>query len=196
MNKLFSLLAAAMLTVNFAFAQTTWSVDPAHTNARFSVNHLGISMVDGEFTKVEGTLETPTATSFNQAKIDFKIDVNSINTRVEARDAHLKSDDFFNAEKFPTMTLKSVSFKQIKGNQYALVADLTIRDITKRITFQATQNGGIITDPWGLTRAGFTATAKINRHDFGLKYNDKLPSGIEAVGSEIQITVNTEIVKK
>jgi len=153
-------------------------------------------MVDGEFTKVEGTLETPTATSFNQAKIDFKIDVNSINTRVEARDAHLKSDDFFNAEKFPTMTLKSVSFKQIKGNQYALVADLTIRDITKRITFQATQNGGIITDPWGLTRAGFTATAKINRHDFGLKYNDKLPSGIEAVGSEIQITVNTEIVKK
>ncbi|MBP3942698.1 polyisoprenoid-binding protein [Sphingobacteriaceae bacterium WQ 2009] len=196
MNRFISFLFAAVLSLNFAYAQTTWTADPAHTNARFSINHLGISFVDGEFTKVSGDVIAPSATDFSAAKVNFTIDVNSINTRIEARDGHLKSDDFFNAEKFPTMSLKSVSFKKIKGNKYLLIADLTIRDHSKQVTFAVTQNGGIITDPWGGTRAGFTATAKINRQDFGLKYNDKLPSGIEAVASEVEITINTELVKK
>lgn len=195
MNRFFQFLVAALLTVNVAVAQVKWSADPAHTNARFDVKHLGISFVDGEFKKVDGAVETATATSFNNAKVNFTIDVNSIDTRVEARDKHLKTDDFFNAEKFPTMTLKSITFKSVKlKGKYIMVADLTIRDVTKRVTFDVTQNGGIITDPWGKTRAGFTAKTKINRHDFGLKYNDKLPSGVEAVASDVDIIVNTELV--
>ena len=93
------------------------------------------------------------------------------------------------------MTLKSISFKSGKAKgKYVMIADLTIRDVTKQVTFDVTQNGGIITDPWGKTRAGFTAKTKINRQDFGIKYNDKLPSGVEAVASEVAITVNTELV--
>jgi len=195
MNRFFQVLAGAVLMINVAVAQVKWSADPAHTNARFDVKHLGISFVDGEFTKVEGTVETATGTSFNNAKINFSIDVNSIDTRVAARDNHLKTDDFFAAEKFPKMTLKSVSFKnaKVKG-KYVMVADLTIRDVTKKVTFEVTQNGGIITDTGGKTRAGFTAKTTINRHDFGLKYNDKLPSGVEAVASDVDIIVNTELV--
>ncbi|WP_312790657.1 YceI family protein [Sphingobacterium sp.] len=195
MNRFFQILAVAILMVNVAVAQVKWSADAGHTNARFDVKHLGISFVDGEFTKVEGSVETATGTSFNNAKVNFSIDVNSIDTRIAARDNHLKSDDFFSAEKFPKMTLKSISFKSGKAKgKYVMIADLTIRDVTKQVTFDVTQNGGIITDPWGKTRAGFTAKTKINRQDFGIKYNDKLPSGVEAVSSEVAITVNTELV--
>lgn len=196
MKKGFQLLVASILLSTASFAQVKWAADPAHTNARFSIEHLGISFVDGEFTKVEGTVDALTPQSFNDAKIEYTIDVNSIDTRVAARDQHLKTDDFFNAEKYPTMHLKSISFKNVGKNKYKLVADLTIRDVTKRVTFDVTQNGGTITDPWGMTRSGFTAKAKINRMDFGLKYNDKLPSGVEAVASEVEIIINTELVKK
>lgn len=194
MNNLFKIVAATILMINGAVAQVKWSADPAHTNARFEVNHLGISFVDGEFTKVSGSIEAANKENFNNAKLDFSIDVNSIDTRIDARDGHLKSDDFFDAAKYPTMKLKSISFKPGKKGKYILVADLTIRDVTKKVTFDVTQNGGIITDPWGKTRAGFTATTTINRFDFGMKYNDKLPSGVEAVGANVTITVNTEIV--
>lgn len=194
MKKTF-LLPILLFFVTAVSAQVKWNADPAHTNARFSVEHLGISFVDGQFTKVSGSAETKVASSFAGASIQFEIDVNSIDTRIEARDNHLKTDDFFNAEKYPKMALKSVSFSRIKGNKYRLLADLTIKGVTKRVTFDVVQNGGIITDPWGKTRAGFTAIATINRHDFGLKYNDKLPSGVEAVASDVQIVVNTELVK-
>ncbi|MDH5826019.1 MULTISPECIES: YceI family protein [Sphingobacterium] len=194
MNNFFKIVAAAALMINGAVAQVKWSADPAHTNARFDVNHLGISFVDGEFTKVSGSIDAANKEDFNNAKINFVIDVNSINTRIEARDSHLKTDDFFNAEKYPKMILKSVSFKKVKTGKYILIADLTIRDVTKKVTFDVTQNNGIITDPWGKTRAGFTAKTTINRFDFGMKYNDKLPSGIEAVSSNVEITVNTELV--
>lgn len=194
MNNFFKIVAAAALMINGTVAQVKWSADPAHTNARFDVNHLGISFVDGEFTKVSGSIDAANKEDFNNAKINFVIDVNSINTRIEARDSHLKTDDFFNAEKYPKMILKSVSFKKVKTGKYILIADLTIRDVTKKVTFDVTQNNGIITDPWGKTRAGFTAKTTINRFDFGMKYNDKLPSGIEAVSSNVEITVNTELV--
>ena len=195
MNKFFQFLAVAVLSISTAVAQNKWSVDPAHTNVRFDVKHLGISFVDGEFTKLSGSVDAPTATTFNNSKIDFTIDANSINTRIEMRDNHLKSDDFFAVAKYPTITLKSVSFKPGKKGQFTMLADLTLRGVTKRVTFNVIQNGGIITDPWGKTRAGFTATTTINRHDFGLNYNDKLPSGVEAVASDVTISVNTELVK-
>lgn len=196
MKKGLQLLFAGLLLAATSFAQVQWNADPAHTNARFSVKHLGISFVDGEFTKVTGSAESKSATDFSDAKIEYSIDASSIDTRVEARNNHLKTDDFFNVEKYPTLTLKSISFKKVSGNKYKLIADLTIRDITKRVIFTATMNGGIIKDPWGMTRTGFTATTTVNRHDFGLKYNDKLPSGIEAVASQVSIVINTELVHK
>ncbi len=195
MKSLFKVLVAVLLLTNVAVAQVKWSVDPAHSNARFEVKHLGIAFVDGQFKQLEGNVESISDNDFNGAKVNFAIDVNSIDTRIEMRDNHLKSDDFFSAEKFPKMTLTNAVLKGKKG-KYTLTGDLTIRDITKKVTFNVTQNGGVITDPWGMTRAGFTATTAINRLDYGISYNDKLPTGVPAVASDVTITVNVEIVKK
>ncbi|MBD1430125.1 YceI family protein [Sphingobacterium litopenaei] len=194
MKTLFNILAAFIAFTNIAVAQVKWSVDPAHTNARFEVKHLGIAFVDGQFKTLEGNVESATATDFNNAKINFSIDVNSIDTRVEMRDNHLKSDDFFSAAKFPTMKLANATLKGNDG-KYILTGDLTIRDVTKKVTFNVVQNNGIITDPWGKTRAGFTATTSINRFDYGINYADKLPTGVFAVAPEVQITINVEVVK-
>jgi len=189
------LVVAVIALTNIATAQVKWSVDPAHTNVNFEVNHLGISFVDGQFKKVEGTVETSNDKDFNGAKINMVIDVNSIDTRIEMRDNHLKSDDFFNAEKYPKITFKNAVLTKVKNNKYTLTGDLTIRDVTKKVTFDVTQNNGIITDPWGKTRAGFTATTSINRFDYNIKYNDKLPTGVDAIAPNINIKVNVEIVK-
>lgn len=194
MKTIFKILFAAIVLTNTAFAQINWAVDPAHTNARFDVNHLGISFVDGQFKKLDGNVETVSATDFNNAKINFTIDVNSIDTRVEMRDNHLKADDFFNAAKYPTMKLTNAVLKGKKG-KYTLTGDLTIRDVTKKVTFKVAQNNGIITDPWGKTRAGFTAKTKINRFDYGINYADKLPTGVFAVAPEVEIVINVELVK-
>lgn len=196
MRNLIQIFVAAGILFSTAFAQVNWSVDPAHTNARFAVKHLGIAMIDGEFTSLEGTVESKTAESFEGAKINFTIDANSINTRVEARDTHLKSDDFFNVEKFPKLTFKNGVLSKGANGKMTLAGDLTIRDVTKKVTFEVTQNNGIITDPWGMTRAGFTATTTINRMDYNVKYNDKLPTGVLAVAENVEITVNAEAVKK
>ncbi|MVZ65274.1 polyisoprenoid-binding protein [Sphingobacterium sp. DK4209] len=195
MKTLLTALASLLLITNTAFAQVKWSVDPAHTSARFEVNHLGISFVDGTFNTLSGAVETTDSVNFNQAKIAFEIDVNSIDTRIDARDQHLKSDDFFNAAQFPKMTLTNGVLIKGKKGRYTLKGDLTIRDVTKPVVFQVVQNNGIITDPWGKTRAGFTATTSINRLDYHINYNDKLPTGVQAVASDVKIIVNTELVK-
>lgn len=194
MKTIFKVLAALLLICNCAYGQVKWEVDPAHTNVRFEVNHLGIAFVDGQFKKLEGSVETKSDKDFNGAKINFIIDVNSIDTRVEMRDNHLKSDDFFSAQKYPTMKLENAALNGKDGN-YTLTGDLTIRDITKKVTFTVKQNNGIITDPWGKTRAGFTATGRINRFDFGIQYADKLPTGVMAVAPEVELTINVELVK-
>lgn len=190
-----NLFIAFTLLTNLAFAQVGWTIDPAHTNARFEVKHLGIAFIDGAFNKLEGTVESANATDFDKAKVSFSIDVNSIDTRIEMRDNHLKSDDFFNAEKYPKMTLTNAVLKKESKDNFTLTGDLTIRDVTKQVVFEVKQNGGIITDPWGKTRAGFTATTAINRFDYNIKYNDKLPTGVDAVAPTVQITVHVEAVK-
>lgn len=195
MKTLLNVFIAFVLFTNMSFAQVGWTIDPAHTNARFEVKHLGIAVVDGAFTKLEGTVDAANATDFDKAKVNFSIDVNSIDTRVEMRDNHLKSDDFFSAEKYPKMTLTNATLKKTKNNSFTLTGDLTIRDVTKSVIFQVKQNGGIITDPWGKTRAGFTATTSINRFDYNIKYNDKLPTGVDAVAPTVEIIVHVEAVK-
>lgn len=187
-------LAIALFPLTFA--QVNWSADPAHTNARFAIKHLGLAMIDGEFTQIEGTIKSQTATDFKNASFDFTIDVNSINTRVQQRDDHLKSADFFDVEKYPTMTFKNATLKHKKKNQYTLTGDLTIHGVTKKTTFIVVQNNGIITDPWGMTRAGFTAKTKINRRDFNMNYGNPLPNGVMDVASDVQIEVNLEVVKQ
>ncbi|SHK97426.1 Polyisoprenoid-binding protein YceI [Chitinophaga jiangningensis] len=194
MKKVF-LFAAMLLAGVSSFAQVKWGADPAHSQIGFSVNHLGINYVNGKFDKFNGTVETADSTSFQNAKIEFTADVNSINTGVAQRDGHLKSDDFFNAAEFPSITVKSVSFKKITGNKYVMLADVTIRNTTKRVPFDVTFNG-IVKDPWGLRRAGFTAKATVNRLDYGVKYADKLPSGVYAVSPTVDVLVNVEVVKQ
>lgn len=196
MRKIFLLFAMALSFVHLSTAQTTWHADPMHSNTRFSVKHLGLAFVDGEFTKLEGTVETTKEDSFSGAVFNFTVDVNSIHTRVEDRDNHLKSDDFFNAEKYPSITLKGAVLKHVSDNKYILEGDLTIRDSTKKVTFDVTQNNGIITDPWGMTRAGFTATTEVDRRDFNVNYSDTLPSGIDVIANKVKIEVNLEIVKE
>ena len=188
---------AALLVFNSIanFAPVKWNDDPAHTSIIFGVKHLGLSFVQGHITKFNGTIETADSTNFQNAKVNFTVDASSISTGVDQRDGHLKTDDFFNVAQYPSITLKSVSLKKIKGNKYLLLADVTIRNTTKRVPFDVTYNG-VIKDPWGMRRAGFTAKATINRFDFGIKYADKLPSGVDAVAPAVDITVNVEAVKQ
>ncbi len=194
MKKTRSILAALLLVAAGATAQTSkWTVDASHTSIKFSVSHLMVSEVEGQFKKFDGTIEAPTA-DFNNSKINFTVDVNSINTDNEARDKHLKSDDFFNAEKYPQMTFKDLSFKKGKGNNYTLEGNLTIRDVTKKVKFDVVY-GGTVQDPWGNTKAGFKASTKISRKEFGLKWNNMMGAGGAVVGDEVTILLKLEFGK-
>lgn len=196
MKTFISLLASLFLMSNMAFAQVRWAVDPAHTNARFEIKHLGIAFVDGEFTQLSGEVETKDSTNFDQGTVSFEIDVNSIDTRIDARDEHLRSDDFFSADKFPKMTFQNATFKSVDEGKFQLSGDLTIKDVTKAVTFEVKQNNGVIIDPWGQTRAGFTAKTRINRFDYNISYDDKTPAGVVAVAPEVDIIVNVELIKQ
>lgn len=180
--------------VQLSFGQTKWNVDKYHTNVRFSVEHTGISFVDGEFTELDGYIVSKSDDNFEGAEFDFTIQTNSIDTRIEARNNHLKTDDFFNAERFPTITLKKAKLVKKHGNKYYLKGELTMRDVTKPIIFDVIYNGQF-TDGNGNVHVGFTAKTSLDRTDFNINYDDKLPSGIDAVGKEIKIVVNTELIK-
>jgi len=188
---LFIFLASLQLTL----AQVTWEADPMHSNIHFSINHLGISFVDGQFEKMEGAVTSKSETDFDDAIFNFTVETASINTRVKQRDEHLRSDDFFDAKKYPKITLQNGKLEKSKKGKYKLTGDLTMKDVTKKVTFDVDFHG-VITDPWGNKRAGLTAKTKINRKDFNINYNNKLPSGVDEVGNEVKIEVNTEMVKK
>jgi polyisoprenoid-binding protein YceI len=192
--KKITLIAAVLILSIASFAQTKWTVDPVHSNIKFTVTHLVISEVEGSFKTFNGTMVTTTP-DFTGASIDFTVDANSINTDNEMRDKHLKSDDFFNAEKFPKITFKSTSFKKVSGNKYQLTGKLTIRDVTKSVTFDVTY-GGTAKDGYGNTKAGFKATAKINRFDYNLKWNALAEGGGAVVGSDVIIQLNMEFTKE
>ncbi len=171
-----------------------WSVDPMHSGVKFSVSHMTVSEVDGNFKVFNGTVVSPTA-DFNNATINFTVDVNSVNTDNDMRDKHLKSDDFFNAEKYPSMTFASTSFRKMKGNIYSLEGNLTIRDVTKKVKF-AVIYGGAAKDPYGNTKAGFKANGKISRAAYGLKWNKLTEAGGAMVGDEVSITLNLEFAQQ
>ncbi len=171
-------------------ALTKWAVDKAHSSIKFTVTHMVISEVEGSFKVFDGTVEH-TKDDFSDAKINFSIDVNSINTDNENRDKHLKSDDFFNAEKFPAMKFEGTSLTPAGGNKYKLTGNLTIRDVTKPVVFDVSF-GGIAKTQRG-NKAGFKATATINRFDYNLKWSAATEAGGLVVSKDVAITVNVEL---
>ncbi|SFE68143.1 YceI family protein [Thermoflexibacter ruber] len=170
-----------------------WTVDTNHSEVQFKVKHLVISTVTGTFNKFSAELEAEKE-DFTDAKISFSADIDSIDTNNEQRDAHLKSDDFFNAEKFPQMTFKSSSLEKSNG-KYILKGDLTIRNITKPVVLDV-ELGGVATDPYGQTKAGFEAVGKINRKEFGLMWSAVTEAGGVVVSDEVKILLNIQFVKQ
>lgn len=193
MKKLFysvSMVLFALLSIN---AQTKWTIDNVHSKVQFSVTHLIISEVTGQFKSFDGNIES-SKDDFTDAKINFTIDVNSINTDNDERDKHLKSDDFFNAEKFPKIYFKGKSLKKVDAKNYKLIGDFTIRDITKEISLDVVYNGSV-KDPWGNTKAGFKVKGEINRFDYNLKWNMLMEAGGAAVGKTITMVIDLELQK-
>ncbi|MBI4908275.1 MAG: YceI family protein [Acidobacteria bacterium] len=172
----------------------TYSIDGAHTNVQFTVRHMGISNVKGTFQKVTGQLVWDPA-NLPASKLEATIDINSIDTRQAKRDAHLKSADFFDAAKFPTMTFQSKAFRKTASG-LNMSGDLTIRGVTKPVTFAVDGPSPEVKDQMGSFRMGASATAKINRKDFGLSYNAVLETGGFVVGDEVTITIDVELVRR
>ncbi|MCU0392662.1 MAG: YceI family protein [Thermoflexibacter sp.] len=178
-----------------ASAQTTnWALDASHSSVQFNVSHLVISEVTGKFGKFEISVQSDKA-DFTDANISFTAEVNSIDTDNEDRDKHLKSDDFFGAEKFPQIKFVGKSLKKVKGNQYKLTGELTIRDVTKTVILDVIY-GGTVIDPWKNTKAGFKIVGKINRKEYGLKWNVLTEAGGAVVGEEVELVVKIELAKK
>lgn len=186
------LAGAFMLTANVLFGQTVWNLDKAHTEIQFNVQHLVISEVSGKFKEFDGKV-TSSSEDFDGSEIHFKAMVNSINTDSEQRDGHLKSDDFFNAEKYPELHVKGKLEKN--GSGYVLKGEMTIRDVTKPIAFDVKYNG-TVTDPWGNTKAGFKINGSIDRFDYNLKWNALMEAGGAVVDEEINIVCNVELQKQ
>ncbi|MBM3749913.1 MAG: YceI family protein [Acidimicrobiia bacterium] len=181
------------MTTRTAPATSTWTIDASHSEVGFAVKHLMISTVRGRFAGVTGSV-TFADGDFSQAAADVTIDAASIDTREDKRDAHLRSADFFDVEKFPVLTFKSRRVQAISGDTFQLVGDLTIKDTSKEVVldveFEGTQK-----DPWGNQKSGFTATTKISRTAFGLTWNAALETGGVLVGDEIKISLDVQLLK-
>ncbi len=186
-------IVIALLSVALVQAQTTWNIDPSHSSIRFAVDHMVISEVEGIFSTYEGSV-IATKADFSDAKINFTVDVNSVNTDNAKRDEHLRSADFFETEKYPKMTFVSTSVVKTGTGKYNLKGKLTLHGVTKEITLAMTY-GGTTKDPWGNTKAGLKVTGVINRTDFGLKYNSVLEAGSLMIGEEVTITAKVELAK-
>ena len=168
---------------------TKWVIDPTHSEVQFKIKHLVISTVTGTFKTFEGSAETESE-DFSNAKINFSLDVNSIDTNQGDRDGHLKSADFFDAEKFPKISFKSSSFDGSK-----LTGDLTIKDVTKPVTLDV-DFGGTATDFYGNVKAGFEVTGKINRKEFGLVWDGITEAGAIVVGEDVRLHINLQLAKQ
>jgi polyisoprenoid-binding protein YceI len=187
--------AIALLASLSALAQTsTWNIDPAHSSAQFTVRHLAISNVTGNFTKVTGSVVL-NEKDITQSQVSASIDVSSVDTRVEARNKDLKSPNFFDVEKYPTIEFKS---KRIVsgGGKLQVIGDLTIHGTTREVTLDVDGPTPELSDPWGNSRRGISATTTINRRDFNLTYNNLLKTGEAVVGDNVKIQIDAEMVKK
>jgi polyisoprenoid-binding protein YceI len=173
---------------------TTWNIDPAHSVAEFKVKHMMIAHVKGHFSKVSGAL-TLNESDLDKSHIEASIDATSIETRDAQRDAHLRSADFLDVEKFPTLSFKSGRISIVRDGELAVEGDLTIHGVTRKAVFAVEGPTPPVKDPWGNTRVAVSGTTKINRKDFGLTWNAALETGGILVGDEVTISLDVEFVK-
>jgi len=186
-------VAVSFLLSSWGFA-STWEIDPAHSSATFSIRHMTISNVRGEFGKVTGTVNWDDA-DVTKSTAEATIDATTINTHEPKRDAHLKSPDFFDVEKNPTITFKSTQVQKAGADHLKITGNLTIHGVTRPVILDATYTG-IVKDPGGNTRRGASAKTKLNRKDFGLTWNKSLEAGGVLVGDEVDIALELELAKK
>lgn len=177
-----------------ATTTTTWNIDPAHSVAEFKVKHMMISNVKGQFSKLSGALVLDES-NLRNSRVDVNIEAASIHTADAQRDAHLKSPDFFDVEKFPALTFKSQGIRIVRDGELSVEGDLTIHGVTRKVNFAVEGPTPPSKDPWGNTRVAVWATTKINRKDFGLTWNAALETGGILVGEEVTLTLETQFVK-
>jgi polyisoprenoid-binding protein YceI len=171
-----------------------WRFDHPHTNIGFSITHLVISDVTGRFNEFDGTFSSP-GDDFEGSRVSITIKTASIDTDNEKRDKHLRSADFFDAEKHPEITFKSTSFEKVGDKKYKISGQFMMNGVTRDIALEATLTG-VIDDPWGGTRAGFKATTTLDRYDYNLTYNKALETGGFLIGRDVDVVINVELIKK
>ena len=186
--------AIIMLVMPNVVLASTWNIDPDHSNIGFKIRHLMVANVKGNFVKFSGTVAI-NDNDITKSKVEVSIDTASINTNVQKRDAHLRSADFFDVAKYPTMTFISKKVVTSGKDHLQVTGDLTLHGITKEVVLDVEGLSRESKDPWGTMRKGATATTRINRKDFGLVWNQVLETGGVAVGEEVTITLEVEMVK-
>ncbi len=186
---------AATLSLPTAAATSIWQIDPNHSAAQFAVRHLAISTVRGAFTKVNGTIQLDDK-DISKSLVDVTIDAASVDTRVPNRDKDLRSDHFFDVEKYPTLTFKSTRVEQAEPGKLKVTGDLTVHGVTRQVVLDVEGPTAAVKDPWGNQRAAANATTKINRQDFGVKWNATMEGGGLVVGDDVAITIDVEMVQK
>ena len=195
MKKAITILASLLIgTASVKAQKTVWNVDASHSSIGFSIDHMVISETVGEFNEYSMNVNSDKE-DFTDASFDVSITVASIDTKSEDRDKHLKGADFFDVAKYPTIRFEGKKFKKVKGNKYKVIGAITMHGVTKKVEFDA-KFGGMIKDPWGNTRAGLKIEGELVRKDFNLTYNSLLESGGLALGEEVRIVCNVELVKK
>ena len=192
MKTLISFAIALLVTAAPALAQT-WNIDPAHSRAMFTVRHLGIANIRGDFGGVTGTVEYD-GKDITKAKVNATVDVNSLTTRVVPRDNHIKTDDFLLADKFPTMTFVSTGITAKGGGKYAMTGNLTIRGTTKPVTFDLEEVSKVLSRKGEADRVGASASGWINRKDFGVKYHNVMENGVLGVDDRLFIQLDVEMI--
>jgi polyisoprenoid-binding protein YceI len=191
----FTATLAALLALRGLAATSTWQIDPNHSAAQFAVRHLAISTVRGAFTKVSGTVQLDDK-DISKSSVDVTIDAASVDTRVADRDKDLRSDHFFDVAKYPTLTFKSTRVEQVAPGKLKITGDLTIHGTTKQVVLDVDGPTPAVKDPWGNQRFAVSATTKINRQNFGVKWNATMDNGGVVVGDDVTITLDVEMVQK
>lgn len=194
MKKIALLSLTVLLSAVPALAQT-WQIDTAHSRAQFTVRHLGIADIRGDFGGVTGSVQFD-GKDLSKAQVNATIDVNSITTRVAKRDEHLKTADFFDVAKHPTMTFVSTSIKPAAGGKYAMTGNLTLRGVTKPVTFELDAPAGPVKDHMGTVKMGAAARGQINRKDFGVNYHQVLDNGVLGVADIVHIQLDVELIQQ
>jgi len=190
-----SISAIIALALPVLALASTWNIDPEHSNVGFKVRHLMVSNVKGNFEKFTGTVDINDR-DITKSKVEVNIDTNSINTSVQKRDEHLRSADFFDVAKYPEMTFVSKKVAKFGKDKLKVTGFLTLHGVTREVVLDVEGPSKESKDPWGNIRKGATATTKINRKDFGLVWNKALETGGVAVGDEITITLEIEMIRK